>query len=124
MGNIPLFESMQKFFLAVVVFLATFSSTFAFDPSCFRESVSFSPPSGSSSFIVRSPSFDEDVFFVQSGSLLSSTLFTRAKNPPISLSVTGISLDERPLFDGDALTYDSIDPYEISFHDISLVFDL
>ena len=115
---------MKHFFWAISFFLISFSSAFALDPACFRESASFSPPSGSSSFFVRFPSFDEDVFFIQSGSLIPFSLVSKGKNPPIPLSVTGVSIDERPIFDGDPRTYSVIDPYELSLRDMVLVFDL
>ncbi len=115
---------MKQFFLAVCIFFSAVSSTFAFDTSCFRESASFFPPSGSSSFFVRFPSFDEDVFFIQSGSMIPSSLVSKGKNPPIPLTISGILIDERPIFDGDPRTYSSIDPYELSLHEAVLVFDL
>ncbi len=56
--------------------------------------------------------------------MIPSSLVSKGKNPPIPLSVTGVSIDERPIFDGDPRTYSVIDPYELSLRDMVLVFDL
>ncbi len=113
-------SSRQIFFASIFLFLPL--HVFAFDPSCFRESVTLSS-SLISPFQIAIDSIEEDIFFVQDNTILASKLISTEKNPPIRYTILGID-DIAPIQDFDPKTQSMIDPYSLSQGDVTLNIDL